>query len=292
MLVGGSYFSRHRLAFLLIAVALFCLPAGSWYVFARFGWLPWPSGSGPVGFWLGVTAFAIILFEMLLWFRKKLRGRRLGATRKWMTWHIWLGLLSVPLAICHSGFALGGTLSSAAMVLFLVAIASGVWGLVMQQIIPRRLLEEIPAESIAIETGNLMTLHLSEVRGLLKSLQALGAGPDGNGVVAVAANSLYQLDDFVNQLIVPYLLKGRRACPQLATRMRREQSFTELRRLCEIEHQAFINRLAQMCDDRRQLDAQMRLHNWLHGWLFVHVPLSWALLILVTAHAVVALKLW
>ena len=292
MLVGGSYFSRHRVAFLLIAVALYCLPAAIWFAAARFGWLPWPSGSRPVGFWFGVTAFAIILFEMLLWFRKKLRGRRLGATRKWMIWHIWLGLLSVPLAICHSGFAFGGALSATAMVLFVVAIASGVWGLLMQQIIPRKLLEEIPAESIAIEMGSLMMNHLAEVRGLLKSLHASEAGPYESGVVVVANNPLYQLDDFVNRLIVPYLMNGRRVCPQLGMRTRREQSFIELRRLCEIEHQAFINRLAQMCDDRRQLDAQIRLHNWLHGWLCVHVPLSWALLILVTAHAVIALKLW
>jgi hypothetical protein len=32
--------------------------------------------------------------------------------------------------------------------------------------------------------------------------------------------------------------------------------------------------------------VQANLHGWLHGWLLVHVPLSAALLILGTAHAV------
>ena len=47
------------------------------------------------------------------------------------------------------------------------------------------------------------------------------------------------------------------------------------------------------CDvaaERRDLAVQRRLHHWLHGWLFVHVPLTAALLVLLAAHAVLALR--
>jgi hypothetical protein len=34
----------------------------------------------------------------------------------------------------------------------------------------------------------------------------------------------------------------------------------------------------------------LRLHRWLHGWLYVHVPLSMGFLVLTLVHAVMSLK--
>jgi len=35
---------------------------------------------------------------------------------------------------------------------------------------------------------------------------------------------------------------------------------------------------------------QERLHQWLHGWLLLHVPVSLALILLGAVHAVMALR--
>ena len=43
------------------------------------------------------------------------------------------------------------------------------------------------------------------------------------------------------------------------------------------------------CDERRMLDLQIKLHHWLHAWLFVHAPISFLLLMLVFWHAFVTL---
>jgi hypothetical protein len=51
-----------------------------------------------------------------------------------------------------------------------------------------------------------------------------------------------------------------------------------------------VTELETICDERRQLGDQKRLHHILHGWLLVHVPLSLALLLLGAVHAVVALR--
>ena len=48
--------------------------------------------------------------------------------------------------------------------------------------------------------------------------------------------------------------------------------------------------LALIVEERRQLAAQKRMHHVLHGWLIVHVPLSYALMILAAVHAVQALR--
>src|SRR5437879_5500895 len=122
--------------------------ASFWYFWSSAGRADWPGGSSIPGFTFGIVGGLICIFELLLWWRKKVRTWRIGRTQVWLRAHIWLGLLSVPLLVYHSGFRLGGTLSTVLMVLLFVVVASGIWGLVLQQVIPRRMLDEIPAETI------------------------------------------------------------------------------------------------------------------------------------------------
>jgi hypothetical protein len=51
-----------------------------------------------------------------------------------------------------------------------------------------------------------------------------------------------------------------------------------------------ISDVEQICDERRQLAVQQSLHRWLHSWLYLHVPLSLAFLVLVVLHAVWSLR--
>jgi hypothetical protein len=53
-----------------------------------------------------------------------------------------------------------------------------------------------------------------------------------------------------------------------------------------------IDALENLCDQRRQLEEQARMHFWLHGWLCVHLPLSVALFVLMVLHIWYALKYW
>ena len=50
-----------------------------------------------------------------------------------------------------------------------------------------------------------------------------------------------------------------------------------------------VEEIQTWCDQRRTLDLQVRLQHWLHGWLFVHVPFSFLLLMLTAWHAFVTL---
>jgi hypothetical protein len=62
-------------------------------------------------------------------------------------------------------------------------------------------------------------------------------------------------------------------------------------RLDPAAHDA-VDSLQGMCDQRRQFDHQARIHFWLHNWLWIHLPLSVALIVLMFWHIVVALKYW
>jgi hypothetical protein len=62
--------------------------------------------------------------------------------------------------------------------------------------------------------------------------------------------------------------------------------FSQMQRAVPAASRATLARLASICDERRELARQARLHKWLHYWLFVHVPLSLSLLVLAIAHMI------
>jgi hypothetical protein len=76
----------------------------------------------------------------------------------------------------------------------------------------------------------------------------------------------------------------------LGTSSRAATLFRNLRTTLPTPLQDTVTELEGICDERRQLADQKRLHHVLHGWLLVHVPLSMALLLLGAVHAVIALR--
>jgi hypothetical protein len=51
-----------------------------------------------------------------------------------------------------------------------------------------------------------------------------------------------------------------------------------------------IDDLENICEEERQLIQQVRLHHLMYGWLLVHVPLSFGLLVLAIVHAFIAMR--
>jgi len=299
LLVGGNRSPRRRVAYLLICTFLISLPAIAWCVAAGAGWAEWPSGSSTLGYPCGIIAGIIVCFEMLLWVRKKWRRKRLGPTKFWMTAHIWLGLLSLPLALIHGGFVfLGlvkiGSLSALVMIFFLIVIFSGIWGLIMQQLIPKKLLDEFPYETIVTAIEPIMRERLTEADILIARVRHGETRNAAEGAVTVAgpAYRAEQLITLYDHWIEPYLLKGKSAGGPIASRTRATQIFSDLRKNADPAFSQVVSQLEVFCKARRQLDSQARLHTWLHGWLLVHFPLSVALFVLLVAHVLFSLKYW
>jgi len=57
-------------------------------------------------------------------------------------------LLTIPLVILHSGFRLGGPMTTLLIVLYIVVMVSGIYGLALQHQMPRIMMERLPAESV------------------------------------------------------------------------------------------------------------------------------------------------
>ena len=68
-----------------------------------------------------------------------------------------------------------------------------------------------------------------------------------------------------------------------------EDVFRVLKLRVANQYRAQVEEIEGWCHERRILDLQTRFQHWLHGWLFVHVPLSYLLVLMTAWHAFVTL---
>lgn len=272
MLIGRRQSVSRRLRAVFLATLAAIAPALGWYAGAKWGWWSWPKASGPLGVGLGVFGGLIVLFEMLIAPRKWLRGWRLGATRAWMRWHVWLGLLCLPVIVIHSGFAFGGLLSSITMWLFLIVIASGIYGLALQQWLPKKLFDEIPNETVASQIDVVIAQHREEAAELVKLIN----NPT--------------INEFYADTLEPYLLNGSRIQSVLASASESVRMFERLKAAVPADVEPSVEQFKKWAAIRRQLDRQVRINWWLHSWLVVHLPFSVAMSGFMIVHAILALR--
>jgi hypothetical protein len=311
MLIDASHKKWIRWSALLavIAVATY-VPYVMWS-------LNGPSGGSWPGLIYGIVGAALMLYAGLLSLRKKVPTWRIGRAETWMRGHIWLGLVSLLLILFHSGFRFGGSLTTMLMILFIIIIASGVGGLVLQQFLPRMMMLQIPAETIYEQIDHVIEQLRAETDALIESvcgpLSIEGVELAGSAISStrlkgegkvkgkvVKSKAKRESDEPIpgseplKELYLtearPFLdLKPNRST-RLGTPSQAAATFDHLRTILPVELHETVNDLAAACEERRQLALQARLHRWLHGWLFVHVPLSMAVLVLAIVHAVIALR--
>src|SRR5262249_41331355 len=227
-----------------------------------------------------VVGGLLILFEMLLWFRKRVRAWRIGRAQVWMRAHIWLGLLCLPLLIYHSGFRLGGTLSTVLMVILVVVIVSGVWGLAIQQFLPKRMLTEVPSETIYSQIDHVLDQLRTEAERLV--VATCGAGDETTpaqkqevdavfglphlriGAVRAAGRiqgkvlhtrSIMSIEveaeplrEFFHQIVAPYLSANRPADSPLNAPDRAAVLFRDLRTKLDKKAHEAVDALENLCE--------------------------------------------
>jgi hypothetical protein len=259
-------------------------------------------GGTVIGIIYGVVGFAFMIFAGLLSLRKKFPVWRMGRTSTWMRGHLWLGLISYPIILFHAGFSFGkGTLTWWMMAIFTVVIVSGVVGAILQHYMPRMMTREVPYETIYAEIprirGQLVDeadMKVAEVTGVMsESAMAQASGGTGGVVVTVVQmeNEVREeLTRFYDSELRPYIEKeGGKGCA-IAMRQTSMAMFANLRTLLPDVIHPVVSDLESICEEKRELDHQIRMHRILHGWLFIHVPLSLALLLMGAVHAVIALR--
>jgi hypothetical protein len=236
-------------------------------------------GLGSAAFSTGYLLISAVLFLALYNARKKLPFLPLGNSAAWLQWHIYAGIGSVGLFALHAGIPWPtGVLNSALAIVYLATVASGLLGLYLTRSIPRQLArvgEEVVYERIPM-------------------LQTQVRTQAGNAVVeSVTASGATTLADFYVARLFDFFHRSRGARyfirPTTARRRSLMHELTSIRRyLSEHEHAA-CERLFALIRRKDDLDFHAARQLLLKSWLFVHIGLTYGLVVLALLHGLLAL---
>jgi hypothetical protein len=269
-------------------------------------------GGTPLGIGFGLAALAIFIFAMLLSARKKVRTwTSIGHVQFWLRGHIWLTILTIPLVLFHAGFRLGGPMTQLLMALYGIVMVSGFLGLALQQFMPHLMSVELPREIVfdqipfvrrqVLEKAQAMRAAFEEKARKAPSIAALvpanadAADAKSGGTAAtitrkpILGEAERQLIAFLDEDAIPYLSVRKGIRYSLNSQEDSDELFRLLKMNVPDEYHPAVEEIKGWCDDRRLMDKQTRLQHWLHGWLLIHVPISFLLLILTLWHAVATL---
>jgi len=229
-------------------------------------------------FFTGWILLALVLFLSLYHVRKKLTFLPLGSASTWMQLHIYAGWLAVLVFLAHIDWRLpDGGLETTLAVVFVFVALSGIAGLVLVRFLPPRLTRR--GEEIAFER---IPEFIVELRRRAEDLVLQSAKETNSSTI-----SDFYLEHLANFFIGPenrfrHLIASRRIRFQLLNEVR------NLRRYLNPRETEYAERLEDMVVKKDELDFHYSLNLALKAWLLVHVPMTYALLILAALHLVLA----
>jgi hypothetical protein len=233
-------------------------------------------GGSIEGLLYGVAGTGLIAVLMYLGIRKRSYASSTGTLQGWVSAHVYLGLLTLLLIPMHAGFRFGWDVHTLAFVLLAVVVLSGVLGLFLYRNIPGRLTR--------YEAGQQADKIDPEIARLLADMRALMK--DKSDVLV----QIYKAELAASQSRAPkgwsLLLKG------LGGDLLAARSADLAKKVSTIpsSDQATFQILSQLLLKKTQLEVnlqhQMRLRNALQAWLYIHVPVSIAMVLAVGVHLV------
>lgn len=242
---------------------------------------PRHNGGSWLGYTLGTIGALQILWLTALGLRKRAMTRGRWSLKAWTSAHVYIGLSLIVIATLHTGFQFGLNVHTLAYALMMVVILSGVVGTCFYAALPTAL------------SSNREEMTQPQMIDALRSIDRQlhdAAQPLDHHLAALVRGSLEQ-DPFGGGLV--RRLSGR--YPDCATRaaqaaIRRETAYRP--NLGEdpigkvdallVRKEAILGRV------RRHL----RLKAMLEVWLYVHVPVTFALIAALSAHIVSVFFYW
>ena len=224
------------------------------------------------GWVLLLVVAALALYNV----RKKLPFLPLLSSSTWLQFHIYAGVFAFLTFLVHTGFELPeGGLEVTVALLFLTVSASGVVGLFFSRSIPRRLTtrgEEVIFERIPGFIGVL--------RGELDDL-VTGSGTDTSSVA---------IGGYYTRRLIPFFDGPRHFWRHLAQSERAGGDLLAelygLHRYVDREERSVLEEIESLIVMKDDLDYHYAHQAVLKYWLFVHVPLTCSLLIVIVVHVI------
>jgi hypothetical protein len=222
---------------------------------------------------LGTAAAVSLLVVMTYSARRSMPAvRTLGVTRRYLNLHIWGGVLFLALLLLHTGFRLPrAPLTIALYGTSMWVIVTGLVGWWLQRTIPK-LLE--PSASIEANLERIPEF----VADLRKRAETLARGAD-------PAVKTYYEQRLAPSMAAPRFLTPAMFASGLARKGSGESAEADLlRRTLAPQGVTALDSIRELHATKRGLDVHFTFQRILRGWLFLHLPVAIALILLVAVH--------
>ena len=241
---------------------------------------PKPNGGSIYGYVTGTIGALLILWLTMLGVRKRAISPGRWSLKSWTSAHVYLGLSLIVIATLHTGFDLGWNIHTLAYVLMMLVIGSGVFGIAAYASLPQALSANRGETTQIQMLDNLRMLD----RQLNEAAQPIDA--DSAAIVRMALDD----DPFGGGLIAR--LTGR--YPKCGTRaalaaVRGHPSRAEAE-VDPLDHVEIL--LERKRSSLARIRKHLRLRALLEIWLYIHVPLTFALIAALLVHIVAVFYYW
>ena len=274
---GHEGFLRHgSFRWLKIAVVI-CVVALVGYFAADVK--PRPNGGSWYGYTLGTIGAGLIVWLSLLGYRKRKMTRGAWSLKAWTSAHVYLGLALIVIATLHTGFQFGWNIHTLAYALMMLVIFSGIYGISAYATLP---------QALSNNRGELTQGQmLDALRAIDRQLHEAAQPLDRHHADLVLA--ALEQDPFAGGLWARLSGYYRFCATQAAIAGFDRATLSGAR-------DPVVERIESLLQRRRsQLDRMrrhMRIRGLLEVWLYVHVPITFALIAALTAHIISVFYYW
>jgi hypothetical protein len=234
------------------------------------------SGHPKMDYLTGWILLALVLALTAYNARKKLAFLPLVSSQAWLRAHAWLGLFAGLVFLMHLRWRVpAGGFEAVLAALFVGVTLSGVGGWWLSRVLPRRLTGaggEVPYERIPVVRRDLReraeTLVVAGIPAAGASTLADFYAARLSGFFAGPAN------------LVPHLLGSTHAVNSIL------EDLGAAERYLNASERKTATELAALVREKDALDLHRAMQLVLKGWLFVHIPLTYGMLVFIAVHVV------
>ncbi|KKC27632.1 hypothetical protein [Sphingomonas sp. SRS2] len=241
---------------------------------------PKPNGGSIYGYITGTIGVGLILWLTMLGVRKRTATPGRWSLKSWTSAHVYLGLSLIVIATLHTGFDFGWNVHTLAYALMMLVIASGVFGIAAYVSLPQALSANRGETTQLQMLDNLRMID----RQLNEAAQPLDA--EGAAIVQMALHDDPFGGSIVARLSGRYGRCGTRAA-LAAVRAHASRSEAEVDPLDHVEVL-----LERKRSSLARIRKHLRLKALLEVWLYIHVPLTFALIAALFVHIVAVFYYW
>lgn len=248
------------------------------------------------GTWLGYTlgTLGALLVVWLAWFgvRKRRYASTTGTLQGWLSAHVYLGVALIVVVLLHAGFQVGWNIHTLALLLMVLVIASGVYGVFIYMKYPERLSENRGGASRSELLDQLADIDRRSQR-IAEKLpeeyrELVTSGVQRTALGSTLWQRLRKEDNSrvrINGEIVAN--PGQEAAMDWLAGQQSRADAGAATTIAELS--ALLRSKRQLL---HQVNEDLRLQAAIEIWLYAHVPLSAGLLMALIAHIVTVFLYW